>query len=190
MAVTSRRAVNRGLSLYFSAPFPSWAAAPEGSVSWLPRVLGSQREKTAPTPPYLRRSSRRRSRTPIRGIHTGARSTRPARSRGRCRPRSRTGPGRGTQRPLGASRAPCTGARTRPGTACTWHLARSCMGDKPQQGLGQAQTLLLLLPTHVSSQCPPRCRQNPRRPHIALGARLPLKISQAKGTPQKLSPEK
>lgn len=94
-------------------------------------------------PPYLRRCCRRRSRTPTRGTRTGARSTRPARSRDRCRPRSRTGRGRGTERPLGAARAPGTGAPTRPGTACTRRPARFCRGDKPQQGHGQAQTLPL-----------------------------------------------
>lgn len=95
-----------------------------------PRLGDAGRRRRAP---YLHKCCRRRSRTPTRGTHTGVRSTCQARSRDRCRPRSRTGPGRGTKRPLGAARAPGTAAPTRPGPACTPPPARFCMGEKPQQ---------------------------------------------------------
>lgn len=163
MAVTSWRAVSRGLSLHFSAPSPCGARQQPKKEGFLAPARAGETARGDGALPYLRRSSRRRSRTPIRGIHTGARSTRPARSRDRCRPRSRTGPGRGTERPLGAARAPCSGARTRPGTACTWRLARFCMGDKPQQGPGQAQTLLLLL------RARPDADRTPRGPPLLWG---------------------
>lgn len=188
MAVTSWGAVSRGQSLHFSALSPCGERQqPQKEGFPDPRAwrAGESAEETAP-PPYLRRSSRRRSRIPSRGIHTGARSTRPARSRGRCRPRSRTGPGRGTERPLGAARAPCSGARTRPGTACTWRLARFCMGDKPQQALVKHG--------HCSRCSEPTQRQTEphEAPHCSGGhasSRSAL-ASPAKGATHKLSPEK
>ena len=123
--------------------------------------------------PYLHRSSRRRSRTPTRGIHTRAQSTLLAHSLGRCRLHSRTGPGRGTERPLGAAQEPGTDAPTLPGTACMWHLTRFCMGRQTTAG---PQSGTDTVPSALSPRFLPDGDTESLRPHISLGANVPLEI--------------
>lgn len=132
----------------------------KGSSSSFPQVSVSRRGDRALS--YLHRCFRRRSRTPTRGTHTRVRSTRPARSRDRCRHRSHTGPGRGTECPLGVAPVPGTGAPIRPGRACTGHQARFCMGwqttARPWSGTDTAPTPLspcfLPLSTQVATDNP------------------------------------